>query len=284
MRRRPRALTGVLAVLPPEQAGAVREACLPRGGRLRFAVDGTPCPRPDAECSPGRWHVHHDACRCDGARKTILLPDTSRYGDVRLSCWRHVHPMIHGDRTYFAAWDGPLPIVKGDLVRVQVEHLPDGRKPSACMWLWHAGPTTLPIDEIWRACLARFDEEHSFKTAKGVLGLIAAKLRTPEQTDRWVHLVVAAFTQLALARDLTTDLRRPWEKPPHPDRPTTPGRVRRGFRNIRCLLGTPPMSRNPPRPDPDDPKDHSPAQPNATPSSAPRPRGSIASGDARASF
>ena len=30
-----------------------------------------PDPRPDAECSPGRGHVHHDACRCDSTRKTI---------------------------------------------------------------------------------------------------------------------------------------------------------------------------------------------------------------------
>ena len=40
----------------------------PGGG---LAVDATPYPRPDAECSPGRGHVHHDACRCDGTRKTI---------------------------------------------------------------------------------------------------------------------------------------------------------------------------------------------------------------------
>ena len=39
--------------------------------RLRFAIDATPYPRPDAECSPEREHVHHDACRCDGTRKTI---------------------------------------------------------------------------------------------------------------------------------------------------------------------------------------------------------------------
>lgn len=97
----------------------------------------------------------------------------------------------------------------------------------------------LPIDEVWRAYRARFDEEHSFKFGKGVLGLIAAKLRTPEQTDRWVRLVMSAFTQLALARDLAVDLRRPWEKPPATDQPLSPGRVRRGFRNIRCLLGTP---------------------------------------------
>ena len=48
----------------------MREACA-RWRRLRFAIDATPYPRPDAECSPGREHVHHDACRCDGTRKTI---------------------------------------------------------------------------------------------------------------------------------------------------------------------------------------------------------------------
>lgn len=49
-------------------------ACLelPRGagGQLSIAVDVTPWPRPDAECSPGRLHCHRP-CRCDGVRQTI---------------------------------------------------------------------------------------------------------------------------------------------------------------------------------------------------------------------
>ena len=63
-------LESALAGLPPDDARAVREACA-RWTRLRFAIDATPYPRPDAECSLEREHVHHDACRCDGARKTI---------------------------------------------------------------------------------------------------------------------------------------------------------------------------------------------------------------------
>ena len=59
-----------LAQVPAAQAAQVREACA-RWTRLRFAIDATPYPRPDAECSPGRGHVHHDACRCDSTRKTI---------------------------------------------------------------------------------------------------------------------------------------------------------------------------------------------------------------------
>ena len=63
-------LEQALAGLPGQAAAQVREACA-RWSRLRFAIDATPYPRPDAECSPGRGHVHHDACRSDGTRKTI---------------------------------------------------------------------------------------------------------------------------------------------------------------------------------------------------------------------
>src|SRR2546429_6218810 len=63
-------LEQAVAGLPAADAAPVREACA-RWRRLRFAIDATPYPRPDAECSPERGHVHHDACRCDSTRKTI---------------------------------------------------------------------------------------------------------------------------------------------------------------------------------------------------------------------
>jgi hypothetical protein len=44
---------------------------LEAGGGCGFAVDATLYLRSDAECSPGREQVHHDACRCDATRKTI---------------------------------------------------------------------------------------------------------------------------------------------------------------------------------------------------------------------
>ena len=57
-----------LARLRRSLAGLV----LPRSsqGQLRLAVDVTPWPRPDAECSPQRCHCHRP-CRCDGVRQTI---------------------------------------------------------------------------------------------------------------------------------------------------------------------------------------------------------------------
>jgi hypothetical protein len=376
-------LDQALAAVPAQQAAQVREACA-RWSRQRFAIDATPYPRPDAECSPERGHVHHDACRCDSTRKTIpgweyqfvaalghlrtawaalagverttpaartrqtarqvtnllrrletagagqggaplvimdagysaaaltaalagqpvhllirlasgsvfyadpvawpgktgrpgkhgisitchngpgqanpepdeslSLPDTALYGTVHVDAWHPVHPLIHGDRGWFAGWDGDLPVLRGTVLRVTVEHLPDGRKPHKTMWLWHAGPAPLSLDELWRAYLARFDEEHAFKFAKATLGLTAAKVRTPEQADRWVRLVMAAFAQLLLARPLAPDLRQPWETRPPGNRPLSPGRVRRGFANIRACVGTPARVAKPAMPGPGRPK------------------------------
>ena len=64
------------------------------------------------------------------------------------------------------------------------------------MWLWHAGPGPLALDELWRAYLAGFDIGHAFKLLKGILGLTSAKVRSPEQADRWARLHMAAFSQV----------------------------------------------------------------------------------------
>lgn len=188
-----------------------------------------------------------------GPDETLVLPDTPLYGTVRAEAWHDVHPQVHGDRGWFAGRD-KLPVLRGTLVHVTAERLPDGRDPHRQLWLWHAGPGPLSLDELWRAYLARFDIEHAIRTLKGILGLTAAKVRTPEQADRWARVVIAAHAQLLLARPLAADLRRPWEKHPDPDRPLSPGRVRRGFRNIHRDLGTPARVPKPSRPGPGRPK------------------------------
>jgi hypothetical protein len=303
-----------LAGVPARDAARVRDGCA-RWSRLRFAVDATAYPRPDAVCSPGREHVHHGACRCKGSSKTtpgweyqfiaaighlrtawaaftdaarttpatrteqtvaqvqavlrrlraaghghraaplflfdagysaaaltdglagcpahilvrlaagsvfyadavtgdgkngrparrgpavhclepadfaadtgkgprgrtkalppnpepdeeLLLPDTPLYGTVRAGAWHHVHPLVHGDRGWFAGRTH-LPVLHGTLIHLTVERLPDGRDPHRAMWPWHAGPGPLSPDELWRAYLARFDIEHAFKILKGTLG------------------------------------------------------------------------------------------------------------------
>ena len=106
------------------------------------------------------------------------------------------------------------------------------------LWLWWSGPGTPDLDVCWRAYLRRFDIEHTFRFAKQTLGWTAPALATPEQADRWTWLVVAAYTQLRLARGLVDDIRLPWERPREAAK-LTPARVRRGFRRLGAIIGTP---------------------------------------------
>lgn len=84
---------------------------------------------------------------------------------------------------------------------------------------------------------------------KQTLGWTAPKLRDPEAADRWTWIVVAAHTQLRLARPLDTDLRRPWERPLAPNN-LTPARVRPGFRHLHAKAPTPATVPKPSRPGP----------------------------------
>jgi hypothetical protein len=93
---------------------------------------------------------------------------------------------------------------------------------------------------------------HTFRFLKQTLGWSIPRVRHPEQADRWRWVVVAAFTQLRLARACVADLRLPWER--HYDRGhLTPVRVHRVVLTLLPDLGTPakppkPCGRSPGRP------------------------------------
>jgi len=151
--------------------------------------------------------------------------------------WHGLHPKL-SRRGRWVGYDTP-PIVRGCVIRVQVGRLP---KPTGgavkTLWLWWSGPDTPDLDVCWRAYLRRFDIEHTYRFAKNTLGWTTPALRTPEQADRWTWLVVAAYTQLRLARGVAQDLRLPWERPRGPAK-LTPARVRRGFHRLGAAIGTP---------------------------------------------
>lgn len=311
---------------------ALAELELPRGTdrQLTVAIDVTPWPRPDAECSPERLHCHRQ-CRCDGVRQTVpgwpysvaaalgagrsswtapldalrlgpaddvtettagqirklwhrlrqagqLRPEDppvlivldsgydlirlswlvrdlpvrllgrirsdrvmytppgarrgtrpgrqprhgqqftftdpatwhaaqqettsthQRFGTVHAAAWARLHPKLER-RGAWRHHPGPLPTVEGTIIHVAVEHLPGNRTPKP-LWLWCSHPeATVDLDQLWRAYLRRFDIEHTFRFCKQTLGLTRPRLRTPQQADRWVWLVLATYTQLRLARD-----------------------------------------------------------------------------------
>jgi DDE superfamily endonuclease len=174
---------------------------------------------------------------------------TSRYGTAITAAWDRVHPRL----THRSAWldhHGPLPVIDGTLIRLQVDHLPGDRHPKP-LWLWSSATGIAPdqVDRLWQAFLRRFDLEHTFRLFKQVLGWTVPRIRAPQAADRWTWLIIACHAQLRLARPLADDLRLPWERPAPPAR-LTPARVRRGFRNIRAAMPCPAGAPKPGEPGP----------------------------------
>jgi DDE superfamily endonuclease len=167
----------------------------PRGGRPRRHGAKFNCADPTTWPAPTATLNCHD----------------DQYGTVTVACWAGLHPKQqrhpgHGSR-------GPRPIVRGTVIRVQVERVPAKTRPPKVLWLWWAGPGQFDLDLVWRAYIRRFDLEHTVRFCKQTLGGTTPRPRHPEQADRWTWLVLAAYTQLRLARQLTGDQRLPWERP-----------------------------------------------------------------------
>jgi hypothetical protein len=201
-------LAFVLADLPVELVGRIRSdrvLRLPKPPRLPGTNGRPPKHGPEiALDKPATWP--------EPAQTTVT--ETTRYGTAVATSWDRVHPRL----TRRACWldhTGELPVIEGTLIRLQVQHLPGDRDPKP-VWLWTSvtGAAAGDIDRWWQSFLRRFDLEHTFRLLKQTLGWTAPKIRTPEAADRWTWLLIAAHTQLRLARPLARDLRRPWEPPP----------------------------------------------------------------------
>ena len=194
----------------------------PKGGRPRRHGAKFNCADPATWPTPTATHVATD----------------DQYGTVTVAAWARLHPKQqrhpgHGSR-------GPRPIVRGTVLRVQVERVPARTRPPKVLWLWWAGPegVQLDLDLAWRAYIRRFDLDHTVRFCKQTLGWTTPRPRHPEQADRWTWLVLAGYTQLRLARQAAGDQRLPWERP-RPQPRLSPLRVRRGFPQLLVQLGSP---------------------------------------------
>jgi hypothetical protein len=78
-----------------------------------------------------------------------------QYGTVTVKAWTGLHPKQqrhpgHGSR-------GPRPIVRGTIIRVQVDRVPARTRPPKVLWLWWSGSGELDLDLAWQAYIRRFD-------------------------------------------------------------------------------------------------------------------------------
>jgi hypothetical protein len=221
----------------------------PRGGRPRRHGAKFNC------ADPATWP----------APTATLTCQDDQYGTVTVKAWSGLHPKQqrhpgHGTR-------GPRPIVRGTILRVQVQRVPARTRPPKVLWLWWSGPGPLDLDQAWRAYIRRFDLEHTVRFCKQTLGWTIPRPRHPEQADRWTWLVLAGYAQLHLARDAVADRRLPWERP-RPQPRLSPNRVRRGFPRLLCILGSPAAAPKPSGSSPGRPK----AAPRDPPGATRRPR------------
>jgi DDE superfamily endonuclease len=194
-------------------------------------------PPPPPPGKTGRPRRHGAKFSCADPTTTHVATD-DQYGTVTVAAWAGLHPKQqrhpgHGGR-------GPRPIVRGTVIRVQVERVPAKTRPPKVLWLWWAGPegVQLDLDLAWRAYVRRFDLEHTVRFCKQTLGWTTPRPRQPEQADRWTWLVLAGYAQLRLARQVAGDQRLPWERP-RPQPRLSPVRVRRGFPQLLVRLGSP---------------------------------------------
>ena len=240
-------LAFLLADLPVELLVRVRSDRVfhaPAGKRAGDWPGRAPRHGPKMKLSdPGSWPT---------ADATMQLP-TARYGTACIDTYQRRHQRLSG----VGAWEehvGPYPIVEGTLLRIQVDHLPGDRCPKP-LWLWTSTPEAQAEDlpGLFFAFCRRFDIEHTFRFLKQTLGWTRPRIRSAATGELWTWLVIAAYTQLRLARRLAGDLRRPWERHLSADR-LTPARIRRTFRRLRPKLARPARPPKATRPGPGRPK------------------------------
>ena len=211
----------------------------PRGGRPRRHGAKFNC------ADPATWPAPTATLGCHD----------DQYGTVTVAAWSGLHPKQQRHPGHGSG--GPRPIVRGTILRVQVERVPARTRPPKVLWLWWAGPAgvQLDLDLAWRAYIRRFDLEHTVRFCKQTLGWTTPRPRHPEQADRWTWLVLAGYTQLRLGRQLAGDQRLPWERP-RPQPRLSPVRVRRGFPQLLVQLGSPASAPKPAGCPPGRPRGH----------------------------
>jgi hypothetical protein len=219
---------------------APERAARPRGGRPRQHGATFVCN------NPATWPL-----------PTAALQATDEVsGHVAVRAWaglhtsvrRPVRPGVVGQER------GPRQLAYGTVVRLAVGRLPGRRRTPDVVWLWWqpapspGAPCESPLpspddlDRLWRGYCRRADLEQTFRFLKQALRWVTPRVRLPEQADRWTWLVLAASTQLRLARGAVADHRLPWERP-LPPAGLTPARVHRGFATLARWL--PPLASAP---------------------------------------
>jgi hypothetical protein len=148
---------------------------------------------------------------------------------LEISWWHHLH--VKGARWLEMA-----------VIRVVRPHATNKERDPRVSWFVWIGKEQADLVNVALGYVLRFSQEHGYRLDKQSLLWEKPRLRTPEQFERWSHIVAIAHNHLALARDLIAVEFRPWE---NKQREPTPQQVRRGMSKLLPQLGTPARSPQP---------------------------------------
>jgi hypothetical protein len=142
---------------------------------------------------------------------------------VEITWWKHLHVKQ-------ARW------LDVTVIRVVRPHATNKERDPRVSWFAWMGDPEADLCEIGLGYACRFGQEHGYRLDKQALLWETPRLRTPEQFERWSHIVAIAHNHLVLARNLFEVELRPWE---NKQRQPTPQQVRRGMHKLLARLGTP---------------------------------------------
>ena len=226
---------------------------LRRNRHFWFAPDPATQPRSGRPKPHGARFVCNDPATWPAPAAELRAGDEG-YGLVDVRAWAGLHTYVRRPVRPGVVGQprGPRRLTHGAVVRLEVDRLPGRRRTPAVVWRWWQpapapggaprAPSPADLDRLWRGYCRRADLEQTFRFLKQTLRWVTPRVRLPEQADRWTWLVLAAYTQLRLARGAVADHRLPWERPLPPAR-LTPARVHRSFATLALRL--PPVAAAP---------------------------------------
>lgn len=155
---------------------------------------------------------------------------------VKIQCWNDI---IMRSKNKYNASEHPFRLIQICVYKESGKLF--FKKP---LWLMVSGIKRfkLSLHDIFDAYRQRFDIEHFFRFGKNKLLMDKSQTPDVEHEEAWWQLIMIAYTQLYLARDIAKNTPKPWEKylPSFKsEKEISPTQVQKDFGRIIQILGTP---------------------------------------------
>jgi len=177
----------------------------------------------------------------DQSTTTDWVSNKGKKYKVNIQVWNNM--LLRGSRK-FRSSQHPLNVIRIEVFDEQGETL--YKRP---LWLGVFGNrrNEMSLIDVYENYRARYNIEHLFRFSKGNLLIDKHQTAKVYHEELWWSLCLLAYTQLYLAKNISSCLPSPWERyspvykniEGQKDKVSTPSQTQRGFYDILKALGTP---------------------------------------------